>query len=475
MSPDPDARRARASCSRDPRERSERRPQIFKEFTFEAAHRLPFVPAGPQVPSPARPQLPGRGSRRAARSIRARAGSLTSPTSRRRSSRCTTNSTTTTSTRSPGSRTPPARTSPPGSGIASSRHCPGSVAVVVRETCTSGCIYAGPLPARTRCEPARSPHRPSPTADVQAQPDDRGIAIDRVGIRGLRYPILIETRGAARSRRSRIGNLPSSSSTDQRGTHMSRFVETLEQWNAESMTGRASLRCSPNSATDSTLRAPSARCDLTLFIERAAPVSGLSAQHAIDCSLRGVRRRIATSGLTLGRARSGDHTLPVQQGDQRVRRAQPARLRRDQRRDRSWRRISAFEDLIAVAEASGSAPIYPLLKRVDERHVTMQAYDAPTFVEDVVRNAAARSRRRRADLALHGRGREPREHPRPLRGRDRPLGARMSDRIRVITTCTSRKAGASRPNSSIAALPGLAAPRTLSRPSASTPASSTDV
>jgi GTP cyclohydrolase I len=48
-----------------------------------------------------------------------------------------------------------------------------------------------------------------------------------------------------------------------------------------------------------------------------------------------------------------------------------------------------IEELIAVAEASASAPVYALLKREDERHVTMQAYDNPVFVEDIVRNVAA--------------------------------------------------------------------------------------
>src|SRR5262249_49365406 len=47
-----------------------------------------------------------------------------------------------------------------------------------------------------------------------------------------------------------------------------------------------------------------------------------------------------------------------------------------------------IEELVEVAEASGSSPVYPLLKRPDERHVTMRAYDNPAFVEDVVRNAA---------------------------------------------------------------------------------------
>ena len=47
-----------------------------------------------------------------------------------------------------------------------------------------------------------------------------------------------------------------------------------------------------------------------------------------------------------------------------------------------------FEELIEIAEQSASAPVYPLLKRADERHVTMQAFDNPVFVEDMVRNVA---------------------------------------------------------------------------------------
>ena len=49
-----------------------------------------------------------------------------------------------------------------------------------------------------------------------------------------------------------------------------------------------------------------------------------------------------------------------------------------------------IEELIELAEASASAPVYPLLKRADERHVTMQSYDNPMFVEDTVRNVAMR-------------------------------------------------------------------------------------
>lgn len=48
------------------------------------------------------------------------------------------------------------------------------------------------------------------------------------------------------------------------------------------------------------------------------------------------------------------------------------------------------EDLIAIAQESGSSPVYALLKREDEKFVTEAAFAAPTFVEDVVRGAAAR-------------------------------------------------------------------------------------
>jgi GTP cyclohydrolase I len=47
-----------------------------------------------------------------------------------------------------------------------------------------------------------------------------------------------------------------------------------------------------------------------------------------------------------------------------------------------------IEDLVKVAESSASAPVYPVLKRSDERYVTMQAYDNPVFVEDIARGVA---------------------------------------------------------------------------------------
>jgi len=51
-----------------------------------------------------------------------------------------------------------------------------------------------------------------------------------------------------------------------------------------------------------------------------------------------------------------------------------------------------MEDLIEIAGRSASSPVFPLLKRSDERHVTMQGYDNPVFVEDMVRAATVQLR-----------------------------------------------------------------------------------
>lgn len=225
---------------------------------------------------------------------------------------------------------------------------------------------------------------PVATPDVQAQPDDRGICIDRVGIRGLRYPILIETLGGSQTSIA-SWELTVELGKDRRGTHMSRFVETLEQWNSESMTGSRVLTMLAELRRRLNAPLASARCDLTLFVERRAPVSALSAQHAIDCGFEATTSdryedltlvvRVPVTTLCPCSKEISEYGAHNQRGYVEISAAIDAES------------DLAFEGLIAVAEASGSAPIYPLLKRVDERHVTMQAYDEPTFVEDVVRRA----------------------------------------------------------------------------------------
>lgn len=130
----------------------------------------------------------------------------------------------------------------------------------------------------------------------------------------------------------------------------------------------------------------------TYFVTKKAPVSGAPAKVGCDCVFQGTSNGEKDDLLLCV-------TVPVttlcpcskeisEYGAHNQRGYVTLEVRPKPKKGGGWELI-LIEDLIEVAEKSGSAPVYALLKRTDERHVTMQAYDNPVFVEDVVRNAAA--------------------------------------------------------------------------------------
>jgi GTP cyclohydrolase I len=127
------------------------------------------------------------------------------------------------------------------------------------------------------------------------------------------------------------------------------------------------------------------------FLPRSAPVTGATALMDYACEFRaeltpdGLRFTVqvavpVTSVCPCSKAIS-DYGAHNQRGTITI---SVTPQMRDGEFDLIW-----IEDLIAVAEASASSPVYPLLKRADERHVTMAGYDKPVFVEDMVRDVAA--------------------------------------------------------------------------------------
>jgi GTP cyclohydrolase I len=233
---------------------------------------------------------------------------------------------------------------------------------------------------------------PALLPDVQATPDTRGLALDQVGIRDLRYPIdvLDRTGGTQRT----IASLALSVGLPHhfKGTHMSRFVEVLSHYR-----GEFTMRTLPALLDElrERLGAETARVELRFpyFIEKRAPVSGLAALMDIECgftaedratgrdfvlvvkapvaSLCPCSKEISEYGAHNQRGEVEIEVRPVVEDD-----GEPALI---------W-----FEELLEMAEASASAPLYPLLKRPDERFVTMQAYENPAFVEDIAREVAVR-------------------------------------------------------------------------------------
>lgn len=221
--------------------------------------------------------------------------------------------------------------------------------------------------------------------DTQSQPDRRGIAIDRVGIRDLRYPMQVRDKAHASQHTVATTALTVELPHHFKGTHMSRFVEVLQEFGPELHVDNV-----PKLLKDLTTRLHSEKAHVTFefpfFLQKKAPVSG--ALGMMDYTVR------------------FDATLTKKKVDFVVTvivpvttlcpcsKAISARGAHNQRGHVTFsirfKKAIWIEDMIALVEASASSELYSLLKRPDEKAVTERAYDNPVFVEDLVRNVAAR-------------------------------------------------------------------------------------
>ncbi len=226
--------------------------------------------------------------------------------------------------------------------------------------------------------------------DIQSQNDSRELPIDLVGVSGLRYPITVRDRARARQKTIAELSLSVSLPHQYKGTHMSRFIEVVHEHRDQ-----VDMETLPAivEGLRTRLDAERARVEVRFpyFMERTAPSSGQKSLMSYDCRYAaqadndggdfvvGVRVPITT--LCPCSKAISDYGAHNQRGyvDVSIRAARTAH---------GLPRMVWIEELIEVAEQAGSAPVYPLLKREDERAVTMQAYDNPAFVEDVVRNVA---------------------------------------------------------------------------------------
>lgn len=230
--------------------------------------------------------------------------------------------------------------------------------------------------------------------DVQNRPDDREWDIDEVGVTGLRYPIAVWDRD--RGKQQTIAEITMSVGLPAhlKGTHMSRFVEVLQ-----ADLGELTQQTIPTVLAElrAKLDAPSAQMSLAFpyFLPRVAPVSGATALMDYQCMFRArtegsatlfaLSVRVPVTSVCPCSKAISDYGAHNQRGFITIA-ITPAR---DAEGNIA---IVWIEELIEIAESAASSPVYPLLKRSDERHVTMAAYEHPVFVEDMVRAAAVRLR-----------------------------------------------------------------------------------
>jgi len=228
--------------------------------------------------------------------------------------------------------------------------------------------------------------------DIQSSGDDRGLAIDQVGVCDLRYPITVLDRQNEQQHTTAQISMSVNLPHHFKGTHMSRFLLVLNRHR-----GEITMRTLPTVLDElrRELEAESAHVEVQFpyVIEKAAPMSGEKGLMDYDCKFAAEANGGAddfvlsvsvpvTSLCPCSKAIS-DYGAHNQRG----------LVTMDIRTSRNGageRELVWIEELIEIAEQSASAPVYPLLKRDDERHVTMQAYENPMFVEDIVRNVALR-------------------------------------------------------------------------------------
>jgi len=227
------------------------------------------------------------------------------------------------------------------------------------------------------------PRAKAPLHDVQSGRDHRELRIDKVGVRGLRFPIQI--RDKAHSHQNTIATIAMCVDLPKefKGTHMSRFIEVL---NAHGSVVHVENIEDILHAMQARLHADTAHLEMEFpfFLTKQAPVTGMAgvmdytARFAasacgkeIDFVLTVIVGVTTLCPCSKAISKHGAHN---QRGDVTV------SIRSE--------KVVWIEDLIALVEASASSELYSLLKRQDEKAVTERAYENPVFVEDLVRNVA---------------------------------------------------------------------------------------
>ncbi|MBI1919814.1 MAG: GTP cyclohydrolase I FolE2 [Geobacter sp.] len=220
--------------------------------------------------------------------------------------------------------------------------------------------------------------------DVQRRPDTRKIAIDKVGVKDISYPIVVMDKHRKVQQTVARINMYVDLPHQFKGTHMSRFIEVLDAYREKMALDKMEtiLR-----QMKEKLGASSAHLEIEFpyFIEKRAPVSGAKSLMEYTCS------------FSASLADTFDFVLEVKvpvtslcpcskelsaYGAHNQRSIMTVRVRYI---DFLW-----IEDLIEMVESCGSSPVWSLLKRQDEKFVTERAYENPRFVEDMVREATLR-------------------------------------------------------------------------------------
>jgi GTP cyclohydrolase I len=223
-----------------------------------------------------------------------------------------------------------------------------------------------------------------PIPDVQATPDVRHIAIDRVGIKSIRHPVRVKDKTSGVQHTIAMFNMYVYLPHHFKGTHMSRFVEILNAHEREISVESFGTMLSEMVKR---LEAEAGHIEMNFpyFVEKMAPISGVKSVLDYDVTFTGEIRKgiierstkvvVPVTSLCPCSKKISDYGAHNQRSHVTI---------SAKTNDFVW-----IEELVAIAEQKASCELFGLLKRPDEKYVTERAYDNPKFVEDMVRDVAA--------------------------------------------------------------------------------------
>ncbi len=220
--------------------------------------------------------------------------------------------------------------------------------------------------------------------DVQGREDFRRIAIDKVGVRDISHPVRIVDRSQGLQSVVAKFDMAVDLAHDRKGTHMSRFVQMLNQHANEFSVPSFAVLLKNMAAHLESSRAY-LRMSFPFFVKKRAPVSGLESLMDYRVALSGsyangqaevwLETAVPVTSLCPCSKQISEYGAHNQRSHVTIAVRTQAPV---------W-----IEELLELAESQASCEIFGVLKRPDEKYVTERAYDNPKFVEDLVRDVAA--------------------------------------------------------------------------------------
>ena len=237
-----------------------------------------------------------------------------------------------------------------------------------------------------RTKPAavvKSPPKVAAMPDVQASSDRRNIAIDRVGVKDVVYPMRLHTPDGGEQATVATINMYVGLPHHQKGTHMSRFLEVLNEQTSEPICPARIPEVTRAICERLNAKEAHFEASFTYFIKKLAPVTKMPGlmdyKVTFECVANGHEDFVMTvSAPATSLCPCSKEISEYGAHNQRCRVEAKVRFT-----GRLW-----IEDLVTLLEGAASNPVFAVLKRPDEKWVTEKAYENPKFVEDIVRDLA---------------------------------------------------------------------------------------